>query len=108
DGTTGPCRVNTQSSPVSLTADGVTTFTVGWDVSGTTGGSINCATVDILFSTDGGYTYPTTLISNTPNDGSQSIVIPNLPTSAGRVKVQAHSNIFFDINDANITIASAC
>ena len=108
DGTTGPFEINTQNSPVTLTANGVTTFTVGWNVNGTTGGSVNCATVDILFSTDGGMSFPNILVTNTANDGTQNIIVPNLPTSSGRVKVQAHSNIFFDINNANIRINSAC
>lgn len=64
--------------------------------------------MDILFSTDGGITYPYTLVSNTSNDGTENITAPNFNTSTGRIKVQAVNNIFFNINAANITIASSC
>ncbi len=79
--------------------------TVSWNVANTTASPVNCGTVDIYLSTDGGFTYPTLLASNTPNDGSQSIMVPNIPSTQARVKVKAHSNIFFDISNANFTIS---
>lgn len=104
----GPFIVTSQSTPVTLTADGTNTFTVTWDVANTTAAPVNTAAVDILFSTDGGLTYPYTLVTNTSNDGSEVLIVPNLRTILGRVKVQARNNIFFNINSANITINSAC
>lgn len=80
------------------------TQTVTWDVANTNLAPVSCSAVDIYLSTDGGYTYPTLLISNTPNDGSQSVVVPNIPTDQARIKVKAHSNIFFDISNQNFTI----
>ena len=73
--------------------------TVTWNVAGTSGGSVNAENVDILLSTDGGNTYPTTLLANTPNDGSQSVTLPNISTSQARIKVQGSGNIFFDISN---------
>ena len=61
-----------------------------------------------MFSTDGGITYPYTLLSNTPNDGSEQITVPYIVTQAGRVKVQAVGNIFFNINLGIITVSSSC
>jgi len=81
--------------------------TVTWSVASTSGGLVNTPNVDILLSTDGGLTYPTTLLSNTPNDGSESVTMPtNVSTTAGRVKVKGASNIFFDISDSNFLIGA--
>ena len=64
----------------------------------------NCSSVDIYLSTDGGYTFPNLLVAGTPNDGSASVLVPNLPTSQARIKVKASNNVFFDINNANFGI----
>lgn len=66
---------------------------------------VNCANVNILMSTDGGLTYPTTVLANTPNDGSESVTIPNIATTnTVRFKIECANNIFFDISDNNFTI----
>ena len=83
-----------------------TNETVTWNVNGTNGAPINCANVDILLSTDGGFTYPHTILLNTPNDGSQSIQVPPIATTTGRIRVQASNNVFFDISNRNFTIES--
>lgn len=78
--------------------------TVSWVVGSTSAAPINCSTVDISLSLDGGYTYPLSLLAGTPNDGSQAITVPNNPTTTARVKVSCPTNIFFDISNANFTI----
>lgn len=80
------------------------TKTITWNVAGTTANGINCSNVDILLSYNGGLTYPVTLISSTPNDGSHTIIVPTGTTSSARVMVKANGNIFFDVNNANISI----
>lgn len=80
------------------------TVTITWNVSGTTGNGINCANVDIFMSYDGGLTYPVSLASAVPNDGSQDIVVPSGTTNTGRFMVKGSGNIFFDVNNANITV----
>lgn len=90
-----------------VTWAGNSTQTVTWNVSGTTGSGINTANVKISLSTDGGYTYPTVLLSSTPNDGSQTITVPNISTTTARVKVEAVGNIFFDISNTNFTITTS-
>jgi hypothetical protein len=101
-----PFKVTSQSSAITWATSGSQTIT--WDVAGTNASPINCTAVDILFSTDGGLTYPYMLASNTSNDGTETITVPNLSTTVGRVRVQAANNIFFNINAGNITIVSSC
>ncbi len=94
--------VTSQNSGGSWT--GNSSQAVTWDVAGTTASPINAVNVDVWLSTDGGFTYPTLLLGATPNDGTQSITVPNISTNQARIKVKATGNIFFDINNANITI----
>lgn len=82
---------------------GNTSQTITWSVNGT---NIATPNVSILFSSDGGLTFPTTLIASTPNDGSESIILPNINTTQARIKVQSVGNIFFDISNTNFSITS--
>jgi len=87
------------------TFDGGSMQTITWNVAGTNTGSINTPNVHIYMSTDGGYTYPIILASNTPNDGSETVQMPfDVGSSQVRFKVQGAGNIFFDVNNVNVTI----
>ena len=90
-----------------LTWNAGTTQTVSWNVATTDVSPINTSNVNIKLSLDGGNTYPVTLAANTPNDGSEDIVVPANLTNLARVRVEAVGNIFFDIANFNLTIASA-
>ncbi|HMK19085.1 MAG TPA: zinc-dependent metalloprotease family protein [Chitinophagaceae bacterium] len=103
--TAGPFTVTAPNTAVTWNAG--STATVTWNVNGTNAGSVNCANVNILLSTDGGATFPTVLTAATANDGSQLITVPASPGSLCRVKVEAVGNIFFDISNANFTISGA-
>ena len=103
NGTAGPFVVNVPNTNVTWNAG--TAQTVTWNVAGTTGNGVNAANVDILLSTDGGDTYPITLASSVPNDGSHDVVVPNNQGSQNRIMVKGANNIFFDISNSNFTIA---
>jgi len=107
DGAAGPFVVTSQST--NDTWDAESSQVVTWDVAGTDTGSVNTSTVNILLSTDGGYTYPYVLASAVPNDGEQIITVPviNGGSSNVRVKVEANDNIFYAINSANFSIQEA-
>ena len=78
--------------------------TVTWNVVNTNQAPINCANVAIKLSTDGGLTFPTTLLASTANDGSELVMMPNVASSTARLRVEAVDNIFFDISNTNFTI----
>jgi hypothetical protein len=101
--TAGPFTVTAPNTAVTWNAG--STATVTWSVNGTNAGSVNCASVNILLSTDGGATFPIVLAAATANDGSQDITVPASPGSTCRVKVEAVGNIFFDISNTNFTIS---
>ena len=102
--TAGPFSVSAPNTAVSYA--GGSSQTVTWVVGGTTANNVNCANVDILLSTDGGLTFPTTLLTATPNDGTQAVIIPNLPGTTNRIMIKGTNHIFFDVSNTNFTITS--
>lgn len=97
----GPFTVTSQ--PTFTTVTGSSMQTITWDVANTTLSPISCDSVEIWFSVDGGNTFPY-LRAITPNDGSESVKIPNEGTTQARVKVKGHKNVFFNVNTANFKI----
>ncbi len=79
---------------------------ITWNVGETDANGINVADVAIDLSLDGGLTYPLTLESSTPNDGTHTLNAPNFDAAAARIRVRPIGNVFFDISDANFTISA--
>lgn len=102
--TSGPFQVTSPNTNVSWAGGSAQTIT--WSVNNTTAAPVNCASVNILLSTDGGNTFPIMLATATANDGSELITVPSVAGTAGRVKVEAVGNIFFDISNTNFTITA--
>ncbi|QBA21681.1 T9SS type A sorting domain-containing protein [Chryseobacterium indologenes] len=104
DPAAGPFMITSQNTAVSYVKG--SSQTVTWDVAGTTANGVNTANVDILWSTDNGSTW-TILMTGTPNDGSESITIPDTLTNTGRIMIKGSHHIFFDINNANISVKNS-
>jgi len=102
DAASGPMAVTAPNTNVSW--NGNSSQTVTWSVANTTAAPVSAADVKISLSTDGGQTFPTTILASTANDGSETITVPNVNTTQARIKVEAVGNIFFDVSDANFTI----
>ena len=108
DATKGPLSVTSPNTAVTIPAG--TNQTITWAVNSTNSLSAN---VKILLSIDGGNSFPFTLLTSTPNDGSQSVTIPsNVPnTNMARIIVASNNSTtaeFFDASDANFSISSTC
>ena len=78
--------------------------TISWSTAGTSAAPISCSNVNIQLSTDGGNTYPVTLLAGTSNDGSQQVVMPATTTNTARIRIMAANNIFFNISNSNFKI----
>jgi len=101
----GPFEVSSQNTDNLVWTEN-TTEVITWDVAGTNSNGVNVTNVNVLLSTDGGKTFSTTLISNTPNDGSESITVPNIPASKCFVMVEAVGNFFYAINTKTFSIGA--
>ncbi len=93
-----------QAPNTNITLNVGQTYTVQWDEAQTAQSPISCGTVDILLSTDGGLSFPTTILAGTTNDGSANVTIPNAVTTTARIMVKCATGIFFDISDTNFEI----
>ncbi|RMG61414.1 MAG: T9SS C-terminal target domain-containing protein [Bacteroidetes bacterium] len=105
-GQAGPFLVSYPNDP-GITWTGGTYEQVSWDVAGTDLSPVNCQTVNLRLSTDGGFTYPITLAQGIPNNGSAWVLVPELNGTMHRLRVEAADNVFFDISNANFAIVPA-
>ncbi|MBP9664177.1 MAG: hypothetical protein KBD94_06110, partial [Pyrinomonadaceae bacterium] len=105
DGASGPFKVTFPDASGHILGTG-TNHVITWNVAGTNGAPINAANVRILYSSDGGTTFPTVLVASTANDGSETVTMPGTPTSTGRIKVEAVGNVWFDVSNNNFTLTS--
>ncbi len=102
----GPFRVLSQNEPATWQAGSFQL--IEWDVANTDQAPVNAEMVNLYLSMDGGYTYPILLADSLENDGQALVVVPDsLAGNQFRVKVKAVGNVFFDINNRDITIEPA-
>ncbi len=98
-GAAGPFVV-TYPNTTGLQLTGGGPLTVTWSVAGTSAPPVNCQSVNVRFSTDNGTSFPTTLAAGTPNDGSETVLLPNVSALVARIKVEAADHVFFDIGNS--------
>ncbi|MES2319905.1 MAG: M12 family metallo-peptidase [Pseudomonadota bacterium] len=98
----GPFLVTSPNTAVVL--DGGSLQTVTWSVANTAAAPVNEANVKISLSTDGGETFPHVLAASTPNTGSKAVTLPMVGSTAARIKIEALTNVFFDVSNANFTL----
>ncbi|MEM7160812.1 MAG: reprolysin-like metallopeptidase [Bacteroidota bacterium] len=95
--------IDTQNSPETWMADGTNQETIVWDDTGFE--FYFCDSLQLFFSIDEGQSFPYLLADNIPPFSEMiDITVPNIETTEGRLKMGCKNNIWFDINDANITI----
>jgi subtilisin-like proprotein convertase family protein len=101
-GTVGPFVVTSQNTDAEAWYQGESQ-NITWNVNGTNT-LVGSANVDIKLSTNGGLTFPIVLASNTPNDGSQLITVPNLVSQNCRIMIAPTGNIYYALNSKSFTI----
>jgi hypothetical protein len=98
----GPFLVTSPNSAVVLDAGSLQNVT--WSVANTASEPVGEANVKISLSTDGGLSFPYVLAASTPNNGSKAVTLPMVASTAARIKVEALTNVFFDVSNANFTL----
>ncbi|MCW2738260.1 reprolysin-like metallopeptidase [Nocardioides sp.] len=98
----GPFLVTSQST-AGVTVAGGSSVPVTWAVNNTQGLAPN---VKITVSTNGGASFDTVLAASTPNDGSQTLTMPNVTAGDVRIKIEAVDNVFFDLNDGSFKLVA--
>lgn len=85
------------TAPTSTSLVAGSPLVVNWNVANTDQTPISCQTVDIALTTDSGNSF-TSLLSNTPNDGSATITLPLSLGSRNHIRVKCSNNIFFALS----------
>jgi len=83
------------------------TISVTWNKGTTDVAPIDCQNVNIKLSIDGGVTFPIFLKIDTPNDGTEDILVPDNATADARIMVEAADNIFYNVNTSKFNIDSS-
>ena len=101
DATRGPLTVTSQNTTgISYPTSSVQAVTWAVNNTNTSAGGAN---VDILITNNNGVTW-TTLLANTPNDGSENVTMPATASPFCRLMVKASGNIFFHVNSTDFAV----
>lgn len=88
------------TNPTTTTLVAGSPLTVTWNVAGTDAPPINCRTVDIAVSSDGGASFRDVLL-NAPNNGAAVVTLPLNLSSRSHIRVKCSDNIFFALSVTN-------
>lgn len=98
----GPFIITSHNTPTIWEEGEV--VTISWNVANTNIAPINCGQVEIVLSYDGGSHFSTVMGTNLPNIGSANVTVPVGTSAQARFMVKAINNVFYDVNNAHITI----
>lgn len=101
----GPFKVISQNSDEETWISG-TQEMIKWDVAGTNSNGVDVSHVNILLSTDGGFSYPILLASNVINNGMQNVTVPEVQAPHCFVMVEAVGHAFFAVSATPFSIGS--
>ena len=104
--TAGPFAVTSQNTTNINWAQG-SSQNITWDVANTTS-LAGSSTVNIKLSTDGGLNFDTVLAANTPNDGNETITVPNITGANCRILIEPTGNVYYAVNSKSFTIGYTC
>ncbi|MDA8595799.1 M12 family metallo-peptidase [Flavobacteriaceae bacterium] len=99
----GPFKISNLNSDVEALQGG-SSIEILWDVASTDLMPIGATYVDLYFSSNPTEIGFELLKSEIPNTGSATIMIPNIETAQGRFMLKGHNNVFYDLNDQNLTV----
>ncbi|QLC67041.1 proprotein convertase P-domain-containing protein [Flavobacterium sp. LPB0248] len=107
----GPFAVTSQADDNLGWAKG-SAQTITWSVNNTNT-LVGSSSVNIKLSVDGGLTYPIVLASNTPNDGSETILVPEIDAATNcRLLIEPVGNIYYALNSkpfaVGYTVSTDC
>jgi subtilisin-like proprotein convertase family protein len=81
---------------------------VTWDVANTDKAPVNCKYVDIYVALNNSLDFDSDrlikIAESVPNDGLETVIIPNTPSTSARIVVKAANNIFFSTGLRNSRI----
>lgn len=104
-------NVNAAVGPFEITSQNIdnlswfqsTNQTITWNVNGTNA-LAGASKVNIKLSTDNGVSFPIILASAVANDGSETVVVPNVSSRFCRILIEPTDNIFYAINSKTFAI----
>lgn len=103
DGNSGPFAVTSQITSATYGTGDIVTVT--WDVANTNMAPVNTGFVDIYFVVNGDFENLVPVDQNAENDGIHHISVPDgITSSAVRIMVKAANNVFFSLNEADLTV----
>jgi hypothetical protein len=91
----GPFVITAPTSSTQL--NNSNSVNVMWDVANTDQAPVSCSNVDIMQSTTN-MQFEQVLLSNTPNDGSQTVNLAGSPDGKARIMVKCRSGVFYAVS----------
>ncbi len=99
----GPFNITSQAAANTCLVQDIA-YRISWNVAGTTANGINTTAVNIKLSKDNGQTFDIVLANDTPNDGEESVVMPQIFCDACRILIEPTNSIYYAVNEQPFSI----